>query len=159
MLLFFKDGLVSGNMLGNGVAVMSGLFFGAHSVVLRMQKDGNPRDSMLLAHVVNFTIAIPFFILYPPTLTTAAVLPIVFMGTIQIGCASLLFAYGIKKISAVSAMLTAMIEPVLNPVWVLVVTGEKPSSSALLGGVIIIGAVVASSLIGKRREVYEKSSL
>jgi drug/metabolite transporter (DMT)-like permease len=50
-------------------------------------------------------------------------------------------------------MLTAMIEPVLNPVWVLLITGERPSVSALIGGCVIIGAVVFSSVIGKRREM------
>jgi drug/metabolite transporter (DMT)-like permease len=80
------------------------------------------------------------------------VLSVLFMGTIQIGAASQLFSYGIKRITAVQAMLTAMIEPVLNPVWVLLVTGEKPSVSALIGGGIIIAAVVGSSLAGRRRE-------
>jgi drug/metabolite transporter (DMT)-like permease len=73
------------------------------------------------------------------------------MGTVQIGAASALFAYGIKRISAVEAMLTAMIEPVLNPVWVLVVTGEKPSFSALAGGTIIMAAVLLSSIVSAWR--------
>jgi drug/metabolite transporter (DMT)-like permease len=74
------------------------------------------------------------------------------MGIIQIGLASTFFAYGIRRISAIQAMLTAMIEPILNPVWVLIVTGEKPSASALAGGSIIVAAVVISSLIGWRRD-------
>jgi drug/metabolite transporter (DMT)-like permease len=78
-------------------------------------------------------------------------LSILFMGIIQIGAASQLFSYGIKRITAVQAMLTAMAEPVLNPVWVLLVTGERPSVSALIGGSIIIASVVASSLVGWRR--------
>jgi drug/metabolite transporter (DMT)-like permease len=52
-----------------------------------------------------------------------------------------------------------MIEPVLNPVWVLAVTGEKPSAHALAGGGIIIAAIAASSVIGKRREGLERKSL
>jgi drug/metabolite transporter (DMT)-like permease len=79
------------------------------------------------------------------------VLPILYMGAVQIGLASLLFAYGIKRISAVQAMLTATLEPVCNPVWVLVFTGERPTHSAIVGGGIIIAAVLASSLIGMRR--------
>jgi drug/metabolite transporter (DMT)-like permease len=75
------------------------------------------------------------------------------MGIIQIGAASLLFAYGIKRVRAVEAMLTATIEPVMNPVWVLLVTGERPALSALIGGGIIIAAVAASSLVGKRRAI------
>jgi drug/metabolite transporter (DMT)-like permease len=81
------------------------------------------------------------------------------MGTIQIGWASLLFSYGIRRVSAIQAMLTAMIEPVLNPVWVLAVTGEKPSVSALAGGAVIIAAVTVSSITGKRRKaVYNRPS-
>jgi drug/metabolite transporter (DMT)-like permease len=116
-----------------------------------MQKDGNPADSMLLAHVITSAAAIPFIVLYPPALNPGAFAAISFMGIIQIGLASLLFAFGIKRISALEAMLTSMIEPVLNPVWVLLVTGEKPSASALIGGGIIIAAVVFSSVVGKRR--------
>ncbi|GHU78654.1 membrane protein [Spirochaetia bacterium] len=153
LVLFFRDGLSTGNLLGDGVAILSGVFFGAHSVVLRMMKRGNPRDSMLLAHVLNTLISIPFIIIYTPRFTVPTVMPIIFMGLVQIGCASILFAYGIKRVTAVQAMLTAMIEPVLNPVWVLAVTGEKPSVSALAGGGIIIAAVAASSYIGKRREL------
>ncbi|GHV41080.1 membrane protein [Spirochaetia bacterium] len=155
MALFFRDGLSTGHLLGDCIAILSGIFFGAHSVVLRMMKNANPRDSMLLAHVLNAAISVPFIIIYTPQLTLQTVSPIIYMGLIQIGFASVLFAYGIKRVSAVQAMLTAMIEPVLNPVWVLVVTGEKPSVSALLGGGIIIIAVAASSVIGKRRELRQ----
>jgi drug/metabolite transporter (DMT)-like permease len=42
-------------------------------------------------------------------------------------------------------MLLSSIEPILNPVWVLLVTGEKPSITALIGGAIIVTAVVISS--------------
>jgi drug/metabolite transporter (DMT)-like permease len=153
LTLFFKDSLSGGAFLGDSVALVSGVFFGAHSVFLRMQKDGNPADSMLLAHVLNFTLSVPFFFLYFPDFEAPAVAAILYMGIIQIGCASLLFSFGIKRVSAVQAMLTAMIEPVLNPLWVLAITGEKPSVSAIIGGGIIIAAVVASSVIGKNREL------
>jgi drug/metabolite transporter (DMT)-like permease len=153
LALFFKDGLTGGAFLGDGLAILSGVFFGAHSVLLRMQKDGSPSDSMLLAHGLNFTLSIPFFFLYFPVFKAPAVAAVLYMGIIQIGCASLLLSYGIKRVSAVQAMLIAMVEPVLNPLWVLMVTGEKPSLSAILGGGIIITAVVASSVIGKKRSL------
>jgi drug/metabolite transporter (DMT)-like permease len=153
LALFFKDSLSGGAFLGDSVAVLSGVFFGAHSVFLRMQKDGNPSDSMLLAHILNCALSVPFLFFYFPSLKASALAAILYMGIIQIGCASLLFSYGIKRISAVQAMLTAMIEPVLNPLWVLVVTGEKPSFSAITGGGIIVAAVIASSVIGKNREL------
>jgi drug/metabolite transporter (DMT)-like permease len=70
----------------------------------------------------------------------------------------LLFSFGIRRVRAVQAMLTAMIEPVLNPVWVLLVTGERPSVRALAGGGVIVAAVILSSLIGKHREIRETAA-
>ncbi|MDR1949797.1 MAG: DMT family transporter [Spirochaetaceae bacterium] len=152
LLLFFKGGLAGGSALGNGVAVLSGICFGANSAFMRMQKEGDPADSMLTAHIITAAFCVPFLFLFPPVPGAAAVGAVLFMGFIQIGTASLLFAYGIRRISAVQAMLTAMIEPVLNPLWVLLVTGEKPAPEALLGGGIIVAAVLFSSIIGKQRE-------
>jgi drug/metabolite transporter (DMT)-like permease len=152
MALFFKDGLASGSLLGDSVALLSGVLFGANSVFMRMQKEGNPADSMLLSHIITALFAVPFFLLFPPVFTAANIGAIAFMGVIQIGCASMLFSYGIKRVPATQSMLTASIEPVLNPVWVLAVTGEKPSMPAILGGAIIVSAVVFSSVIGRLRE-------
>jgi drug/metabolite transporter (DMT)-like permease len=151
MLLFFKDSLGGGAFLGDTLAIISGISFGLHSVLLRMIKRGDTADAMLIAHITAFLFSVPFFFLYPVTLSPGSVGAILFMGIIQIGLASALFAYGIRRVSAVEAMLTAMIEPVLNPVWVLAVTGEKPALTALIGGAVIISAVILSSILSAWR--------
>ena len=153
LLIFLWDALGTGALLGNGLAVLSGITLGATSVFLRMLKDGNPADAMLLAHVIAAAIGLPFVFLYPPSLTAANIIPMVYMGTIQLGLASIIYSYGIKRISAVQAMLTAMIEPIFSPLWVLIVLGERPSILALIGGTLIITAVIASSIIGRRRDM------
>jgi drug/metabolite transporter (DMT)-like permease len=151
MIIFFKDGLTGGAFFGDALAVISGILFGAHSVFMRMQKEGNPADSLLLSHIITAAFAVPFFFLYPPDFTPASIGAISFMGIFEIGCTSLLFSYGIRRVPVVQAMLTAAIEPVLNPLWVLLATGEIPSLSALTGGAIIVGAVVLSSIIGQSK--------
>jgi drug/metabolite transporter (DMT)-like permease len=146
LCLFFKDGLEGGSFTGNTVALVSGICFGANSVFMRMQKDADPADSMILAHLLTAAASIPFFFVAPPVFNAGNITAILFMGIVQIGIASLLFAYGIRRVPAVKAMLTAVAEPVLNPVWVLLITGERPALTALLGGIIIIAAVLVSSL-------------
>jgi drug/metabolite transporter (DMT)-like permease len=153
LLLFFREGLAGGSPAGNtlagdALAVFSGICFGANSVFLRMQKRGSPADAMILSHVITCLCCLPWIFRFPPAFTWGSAAAILFMGIVQIGLASMLFAYGIKRIRAVQAMLTAMAEPILNPVWVLLVTGERPSPFALIGGGIIIGAVLFSSLAG-----------
>ncbi|MDL2228732.1 DMT family transporter [Treponema sp. OttesenSCG-928-L16] len=153
LVVFFKDSLAAGSLMGDGIAVLSGITFGANSVFMRMQKEGDPADSMLLAHFITALFSLPFIFMYPPELNGGSISAILFMGMVQIGAASLFFSYGIRRITAVQAMLTAVIEPVLNPVWVLLVTGEKPSLSAVIGGGIIVAAVVISSVISRRRKL------
>lgn len=158
LVVFFKDSLfpaASGAagaaprgpyaLIGDILAVLSGVTFGANGAVMRVQK-GDPNDSMLLAYVFSAAVCVPFFFIFPPELTFKNLAGISFMGIIQIGLASLFFAYGIRRLSAVQAMLTATLEPVLNPVWVFFLLGERPAASALLGGALIILAVLVSAL-------------
>ncbi|MDR2434083.1 MAG: DMT family transporter [Treponema sp.] len=151
MLLVFRGGLSGGSLLGDCLALVSGLTFGANSVVMRMHKDGSPADVMICSHLTTAAFSLPFFFLYPPQADAGNVCSILFMGVFQTGAASALFAYGIRRITAVQAMLLAAIEPVLNPVWVFLVTGERPVLSVITGGCIIIAAVVFSSLVGELR--------
>jgi hypothetical protein len=61
---------------------------------------------------------------------------------------TLRFAAAITRISAVSANLIAVIEPVFNPIWVFLALGEKPGSNAVIGGLIIVVAVTGASVFG-----------
>jgi len=155
LFLFFREDLGGGALLGNALAIISGILLGAHSVFLRMLKDGNPTDAMLLAHAITAVVGIPFLFIFPPAITVSTVLPILYMGVIQMGLSAVFFSYGIKRTTAIQAMLTAILDPMLTPVWVFVVLGEAPSLWALVGGTIIISAVVSSSLIGIRRTERE----
>jgi drug/metabolite transporter (DMT)-like permease len=150
LCLFFKDGLEGGSFAGNLLAVLSGICFGLNSVILRMQKEGDPADSLLLAHFFTVLAGLPFYFIHPPSFTPENSAAVLFMGTLQLGVASLLFAYGIKRVPAAQAMLTAAIEPILNPVWVLLATGEKPTVVAMFGGAVIIAAVLISTVRGKK---------
>lgn len=153
MLLVFGDGLTGGSLLGDSLSLISGITFAVSSVMIRKHKEGNPLDIMICAHLLTVLYSIPFLFIYPPQLNTANVLSVLYMGIFQIGLASILYVYGMKRVRTVQAMLTAAIEPVLNPVWVLLVLGEMPAISVIGGGVIIITAITFSSLVTRQREV------
>lgn len=73
------------------------------------------------------------------------------LGVFQIGMAAVLFSYGIKRITALQSILTAIIEPLFNPFWVFLATGEVPGPRSVAGGVVIVSAVIISSLVTVRR--------
>ena len=73
----------------------------------------------------------------------------------QIGIAYTLFTVAMARgVRSLDAGIVGYIEPVLNPVWVFLVLGERPTQWALLGGAIIVVAVIAHMLMdtrGKRK--------
>jgi drug/metabolite transporter (DMT)-like permease len=152
MLLFFADSLGKGNFLGDLVAVGAGIAFAFNIVLLRKQKDARPLDSMLLGHIFTALFALPLSIGQPlPTINPGSIFSILMLGVFQIGIAAVLFSYGIKRITALQSILTAIIEPLFNPVWVFLATREVPGSRSVAGGIVIVSAVIISSLITVRR--------
>jgi drug/metabolite transporter (DMT)-like permease len=65
------------------------------------------------------------------------------LGTVQMGIPYVLFSMAIRHVPAVTAILVPMIEPVLNPLWVLLLIGETPGPMEVAGGIVILGAVAA----------------
>lgn len=153
MFLFFVDDIGGGNIVGDIAAVVAGFTFAIYAVLMRAQKDGSPIESTLLAQALTALIAFGFALFLPaPRWSGKAVGAILGLGMFQIGLATVLFSYGIKRVTALQSMLVGVIEPVMNPVWVFLATGEAPSSKALAGGCIIVAAVAVSSVITARRD-------
>lgn len=154
MGVFFIDGVGGGSLLGNLAAVLSGVTFGLYFVFMRMQKDGSAMESILLSHWIVAGLMLPLAFWFPaPQITAGSVGAILALGMLQIGLASIFFTYGIKRVTAVQAVLVALIEPAFNPVWVYLATGEKPAANSIIGGVIILAAVTIASAISARRQV------
>ena len=51
-----------------------------------------------------------------------------------------------RGVRSLDAGIIGYVEPVLNPIWVFLFIGERPSGWAILGGAIIIAAVVGHML-------------
>ena len=63
------------------------------------------------------------------------------MGAVQFALPYLLFSRGLREVEAGEASLIALIEPVLNPIWVALFYGEDPSTATIAGGAIIIAGL------------------
>ncbi|MBJ6751846.1 DMT family transporter [Geomonas anaerohicana] len=152
MVVLFLDRLSPGQLAGNLMALTSAFTFSLMFIFTRMQKDGDPLHSFMASHAVAAVVALGAAAFLPlPVFTGTALASILALGVVQIGLASLFFSYGIKRVSAVTANLIAVIEPVFNPVWVFLVLGETPSANTIAGGALILGSVTAASLISARR--------
>lgn len=149
MTLFFAEGLDVTAVLGNSIAVLSGVCFAAMTLALRSQKDRSPVESIILGNLLAFLIGLPWIVAAPP-LDSVGWGSLVILGIVQLGVSYWLYARAIKHVTALEAGIIPVIEPILNPVWVMLMMGEKPSLLALLGGVIVLTAITLRAIASIR---------
>lgn len=147
MTMFFADELGGTGLLGNILAIMSGLSF-AGVYVGNKRPDTSPEHAIFLGFLINVVIGVPYAIM-DVTADLVAWSAVIFLGLVQVGLAYIFFSIGIKKTPALLACLISAIEPILNPTWVylagifaLLPETEIPGTFALIGGLIIICTVV-----------------
>ena len=163
MTLFFADNLNAGALWGNIMAVVSGLSM-AGVYVCNKREDTNPENALFLGFLINTCIGVPFAF-FEVTADISAWVAVIFLGVIQVGFAYIFFSKGIKKTPALLACLISTIEPVLNPIWVMLagIFGllpelEIPGLFALIGGIIIILTVVAYNIRVERTADSERTA-
>lgn len=144
MLLFFGDALSLEGYLGNVVALISGCCFGWMSLFLRRHRQESAITALVLGNLLAGVIGLPFMFPGPPD--TASWIGLLLLGVVQLGLPYVLYAWALRHVRAVEGILLPMIEPVLNPVWVFLLLGEAPGPLALLGGAIILSAVLLRAL-------------
>lgn len=145
LVLFFIDKTGTGSVTGNLLALLSGVTFAFFAIFMRKQKGSSSLESLLLAHIITVSIALPFMITSPPRTTDLPQL--LALGIFQVGAASILFSRGIKRVTALQSLLITTAEPILNPVWVFIFMNERPSLNAVLAGAVIIAAVTLNSVM------------
>lgn len=151
MFLFFIDRVSAGGFLGNVLAIISGVFFAGTAMFMRKQKNESPLESILLGNILTAVISIPF--MFQSTPSASSWIGLTILGTVQLGFSYILYSIAIKKVTALEAVLVPVIEPILNPVWVFIVTGEQPGIWSLIGGVLVLFFITARCIIVTLSEV------
>jgi len=146
MILFFVGKLELGHLEGNFVALISGITFAALFLGMKQNDQQYQQSSIFWGNILVALICIPF-LFSMEVITVSDLWMVTFLGVFQIAVAYAFFASGLKRILAVEASIISMVEPVFNPVWVFLGYGETPSITAILGGLIILGAIIVRSLI------------
>ncbi|MCK9171266.1 MAG: DMT family transporter [Treponema sp.] len=159
MVLFFADGLRGGRMAGNLIAALSGTSWGFCTIYMRKLTRRGSQDAFMLSHIITFLVGVPFIFIYgfpSGSVIVSSGIGLLLLGIFQIGIPSILYACGIGSVRALSASFISMIEPLMNPVWVLLFMGEVPSVWTCTGGVVILGCIIGRELVQRRRGIGKK---
>jgi drug/metabolite transporter (DMT)-like permease len=131
------DSVGQPDMAGVLLALLSGLLFAAYMINLRRTSEINP---VYLTWINNLVCALLllFIVKSQLWLTATQLWILIVMGAVQLGMPYFLFSKGLHAVSLQEASLIALIEPVLNPLWVALVVGEIPSKGTVAGGGMIL---------------------
>ncbi|MTD39652.1 EamA family transporter [Erwinia sp. CPCC 100877] len=77
-------------------------------------------------------------------------------GALVMPLAMGLITLSTRYVSPANAGLFLLLETALAPLWIWLVLGQAPTGHALIGGVIIVGAVLVNSLRSRRAELYDE---
>lgn len=133
-------------MSGVLLALLSGVLFAIYMVNLQQIKKFSAIYLTWLNNLVCALLVLPF-VKAPFALSSEQLLIVAIMGVVQLGLPYFLFSRGLETIPLQEAALIALIEPVLNPVWVALIVGEIPSFATLIGGAMILTALAVRYLI------------
>jgi DME family drug/metabolite transporter len=158
MSLFFLGKLEARAVTGNLIALGSGLCMALYFLLLRHPHSQkiNRASSVIYGNLLLVLVlgALMLFFGYPVApLGGLDVFILVYLGVVQLGLGYTLFTLGIARgVRSLQAGIIGYIEPMLNPLWVFLFLGERPSGWAILGGAIITVAVVLHTLKARRKD-------
>jgi len=129
----------SGDARGLSMGAGSGFFYGLFLLWLRRLRYADP-IAVTFLNCAGVALIFSFFPgAWDVGLEDLALL--LLMAAVQFALPYVLFTRGLRSVPSGEASLIALIEPVLNPLWVALFFGENPALATIAGGAIILGGL------------------
>lgn len=158
MVLFFFDDFSSpDNMLGILLALAGGVVLTGLLISQKLNHPDYQPGAVFWGNMLVCLITLPWAMQNPwPDVQQNTYLMILGFGQLGLGFA--LFVYGQKHLPAIESSLISMLEPVLNPLWVVIGYGEIPGFFAVTGGLIIVITLIFRILYIHKTKVKESAA-
>jgi drug/metabolite transporter (DMT)-like permease len=147
--LFFCDRLSLEGTWGVIAALASGFSYAWLTVLMRREKSASPEATVFIGNLMTVVVAAPA--MWPPVNLGHNWPWLIALGVVQLTIPYLLYARAIRRVRALDASLISMIEPILNPIWVMFAVGEHPTQWSIAGGGIVLGTSLLRSIMASRK--------
>jgi drug/metabolite transporter (DMT)-like permease len=126
--------------LGLVLSVVMMFAFALGVVITRHRRDISMAPAICLSQIFLIVAAAPFA--EPGTIGSRDLLFMVILGVGQMGLGLAFLTLGARLIPAAEVALITLLEIVLAPLWVWLTISETPATATLVGGVVLIAAVI-----------------
>jgi len=159
IVLFFIGDFDRGVMFGNILALLSGMLSGIfYTMVGKFKSYSESICTIMFGHAMTALCTLPFVFIFKPEITVSSVIFILVLGFLQQGLGYVLYSFAIRSANPLFCSVVTLIEPILNPMWVFLFVKEMPSKFAILGAIIVLGAVTfwsVSNILSSRKRSQE----
>jgi drug/metabolite transporter (DMT)-like permease len=132
-----------GSLAGDGLAFLAALAFALSIVITRRRHDVSMAPATCLSQAILIVVFLPFA--SPGEIAGDDVAWLAALGIGQIALGLVLLTVGARLIPAAQVGLITLLEVVLGPLWVWIALDEQPSTLTLVGGAIVIVAIVVQT--------------
>ena len=126
--------------VGDGLALLMSVAVAGATVLTRRHAQVGMMPAVFLGTVIAAAVGGTMAGQLQVSAADAALLFV--FGALNLGLGMALFVTGVRLLPAALAALIGTVEPVLGPVWVWLVHGEVPGNRTLVGGGVVILALV-----------------
>ena len=155
MALFFLDQLASGYMLGNLLAICAGASMAVMFIAIGDATEPERYSGILMCQILIALIGLPFAFTTEIDLSARPLILIIVLGVFQLGIPYILLSKASEHCPPLACSILGALEPLLNPVWVLIFYGERPGIFALIGGIVVIFTVTVWCVYSDRHPAAE----
>ncbi len=148
--VMFPQGVSDSRLLGSLLAFAAAVAMAAMIVLIRRAKAVDMVPAQCLGGLIAATVAalmVDTFVVPAGDLGR-----MVLLGVVQIGAGFMLFTTGARYVPAAQVSLLMLSEMVLAPMWVWLAVDEVPAMVTLIGGILVMTAVVSQAAAGLREE-------
>jgi drug/metabolite transporter (DMT)-like permease len=139
-----------GDALGDGLAVVMALSFALALVITRHRRDVSMAPATCLSQLMLLVVLLP--LASPREVGGDDAFWLAVMGGTQMGLGLVFLTIGARLIPAAQVGLITLLEVVLGPLWVWLALSEEPDTATLVGGAVVIAAIVIQTLGAPPRE-------
>jgi drug/metabolite transporter (DMT)-like permease len=147
--VMFAGAVTHDRWFGVLIALIVPVAFGLNIVLLRkMRAAVDMIPGILIAAIISMIVTLPLALPFESGARDLGLLAV--MGSVQVGLGCVLMVIAARHLAAAEIGLTSILETIFGTLSVWVLTGERPSNAALVGGLMVIGAVAGNQLAALR---------
>lgn len=150
MVLFFLDDLDAGHLIGNLIAIASGLLLAGMFLTVNHAGERERMSGLFLGQLLSALIGLPFLFFTQNSFTPQNIGLLALLGVFQLGVPYILLGLASGHCPPLACSLISAVEPLLNPVWVALFVGELPGPWALAGAAVVVGSVTGWCILKDR---------